>query len=61
MEQDIEALEQNGRDTSALKQRVATLKRENQRLVAQYQDLAEVVDLVPAGVDKPTVRPPAVA
>jgi uncharacterized protein YhaN len=61
MEQDIKALEQNGRDTSALKQRVATLKRENQRLVAQYQDLAEVVDLVPAGVDKPTVRPPAVA
>jgi hypothetical protein len=61
MEQDIAALEQNGRDTSALKQRVASLKRQNQRLVAQYEDLAEVVDLVPAGVSKPTVRAPAVA
>ncbi|MGH6920699.1 MAG: hypothetical protein ACREJ0_23690 [Geminicoccaceae bacterium] len=61
MEQDIAALDQNGRDTSSLKQRLATLRQENERLVAQYQDLAQVVDLVPAGVDKPTVRAPAVA
>jgi cell division protein FtsB len=61
MEQDIAALEQNGRDTSALKQRLATLRAENQRLAAQYEDLAQVVDLVPAGVDAPTVRAPAVA
>jgi uncharacterized protein YhaN len=61
MEQDIKALDENGRDTSALKQRLATLKQENERLVAQYEDLAEVVDLVPAGVEKPTVRAPAVA
>ncbi|HEX5080051.1 MAG TPA: hypothetical protein VFV80_12945 [Geminicoccaceae bacterium] len=61
MEQDIKALEENGRDTAALKQRLATLKRENERLVAQYEDLAEVVDLVPAGVEAPKVRPPAVA
>jgi uncharacterized protein YhaN len=61
MEQDIKALEEKGRDTSDLKQRLATLKRENERLVAQYEDLAQVVDLVPAGVNAPTVRAPAVA
>jgi cell division protein FtsB len=55
MEQDIAALEQNGRDTSALKQRLATLRRENERLVAQYDDLAQVVDLVPAEIDAPSV------
>ena len=61
MEQDIAALEQNGRDTSALKQRLATLRRENERLVAQYDDLAEVVDLVPAEIDAPTIRAREVA
>ena len=61
MEQDIAALEQNGRDTSALKQRLVTLRRENDRLVAQYDELAQVVDLVPAGVDAPSVRPREVA
>jgi hypothetical protein len=61
MEEDIAALEQSGRDTSALKQRLATLRRENERLTAQYDDLAEVVDLVPADVDAPTVRAREVA
>jgi hypothetical protein len=60
MEQDIAALEQNGRDTSVLKQRLATLRRENERLVAQYDDLAEV-DLVPAEIDAPTARAREVA
>jgi uncharacterized protein YhaN len=61
MEQDIAALEQNGRDTSALKQRLATLRRENERLVAQYDDLAQVVDLVPAEIDAPTIQTREVA
>ena len=61
MEQDIAALEQNGRDTSVLKRRLATLRRENERLVTQYDDLAEVVDLVPAEIDAPTVRAREVA
>jgi hypothetical protein len=58
MQQDIANLEQNGRDTASLKQRLATLKRENQRLVKQYQELAQVVDLVPAGVEAPDVGAP---
>jgi len=58
MQQDIANLEQNGRDTASLKQRLATLKGENQRLVKQYQELAQVVDLVPAGVEAPDVGTP---
>jgi cell division protein FtsB len=61
MEQDIAALDESGRDTSSLKQRLATLRRENARLVAQYKDLAQVVDLVPAGVDAPDVGVQGVA
>jgi uncharacterized protein YhaN len=61
MQQDIAALEDKGRDTAALKQRLATLRQENERLNAQYEELAQVVDLVPAGVEAPAVRPPEVA
>ena len=61
MEQDIAALDEKGRDTSGLKQRLATLRQENQRLVAQYEDLAQVVDLVPAEVEAPAVPQPGVA
>jgi uncharacterized protein YhaN len=61
MEQDIAALDEKGRDTSGLKQRLAALRQENQRLVAQYEDLAQVVDLVPAEVEAPAVPQPGVA
>lgn len=61
MERDIALLGEKGRDTADLKERLAVLRQENERLVAQYGELAQVVELVPAGVEAPEVRAPKVA
>jgi hypothetical protein len=56
MEQDIAALEQNGRDTSVLKQRLATLRRENERLVAQYDTSPRSIWCRPRSTHPPPAR-----
>lgn len=53
MEKDIAALEENGKKVGNLKVEMAKLQKENERLVASYQELVAVAETMPEGSGAP--------